>query len=91
MSEAAVERNEFPDPYEIPLEDINMAQGGLFQQQLHWRYFERLRAKIPSTTAGRVKSDPSGPLPASTTSLPSTTTTKPSRRKGGSRSVHRST
>ncbi|MEM8768796.1 MAG: cytochrome P450, partial [Pseudomonadota bacterium] len=47
MSEAALEETAFPDPYEIPLEDINMAQGALFQQQLHWRYFERLRAEDP--------------------------------------------
>ncbi|MEJ2089027.1 MAG: cytochrome P450 [Gammaproteobacteria bacterium] len=31
----------------MPLEDINLAQGALFQQQKHWRYFERLRAEDP--------------------------------------------
>jgi cytochrome P450 len=49
MSEAAASstEHEFPDPYEIPLEDINLAQGRLFQTQAHWRYFERLRAEDP--------------------------------------------
>lgn len=46
-TEATIEQETFPDPYDIPLEDINMAQGQLFQQQLHWRYFERLRAEDP--------------------------------------------
>ena len=47
MSEAVVEPVDFPDPYEIPLEDINMAQGELFRRQLHWKYFERLRKEDP--------------------------------------------
>jgi cytochrome P450 len=39
--------NEYPDPYSIPLEDINVAQAGLFQRNQHWRYFERLRNEDP--------------------------------------------
>ncbi len=38
---------EFPDPYDIPLESINVAQPALFQSDAHWRYFERLRAEDP--------------------------------------------
>ena len=37
LREETSQAEKFPDPYELPLEDINMAQGGLFQQQLHWR------------------------------------------------------
>ena len=44
MSEAEVQ---FPDPYSIPLESINVAQAGLFQRNLHERYFERLRKEAP--------------------------------------------
>ncbi len=47
MSEARIEAVDLPDPYEVPLEDINMSQGVLFQQQAHWKYFERLRAEDP--------------------------------------------
>ncbi len=38
---------EFPDPYSIPLADIDVARAELFQRNLHWRYFERLRAEDP--------------------------------------------
>ncbi len=44
MSEAEVQ---FPDPYSIPLESINVAQGELFQRNLHEPYFERLRKEAP--------------------------------------------
>jgi cytochrome P450 len=47
MSEAIEGPADFPDPYEVPLEEINPAQGSLFQRQLHWRYFERLRNEDP--------------------------------------------
>ncbi|MGD8831399.1 MAG: cytochrome P450 [Pseudomonadales bacterium] len=47
MSEAIEGPADFPDPYEVPLEEINPAQGALFQRQLHWRYFERLRNEDP--------------------------------------------
>ncbi|HEY5645713.1 MAG TPA: cytochrome P450 [Pseudomonadales bacterium] len=47
MSEAVQQPVGFPDPYELPLEEINVAQGALFQQQAHWQYFERLRAEDP--------------------------------------------
>jgi cytochrome P450 len=35
------------DPYAVPIEDINMIDGRLFQQDIHWRHFERLRAEDP--------------------------------------------
>ena len=35
------------DPYEIPLEDLNVAQPALFQADAHWAYFERLRSEAP--------------------------------------------
>jgi len=38
---------EIPDPYSIPLEDLNPAQPLLFQQDAHWKYFERLRNEDP--------------------------------------------
>ncbi len=36
-----------PDPYSIPLEDINVAQPALFENDAHWKYFERLRNEDP--------------------------------------------
>ncbi len=36
-----------PDPYSIPLDEINVAQPHLFQQDAHWEYFARLRAEAP--------------------------------------------
>ena len=36
-----------PDPYSIPLDEINVAQPILFQQDAHWSYFERLRKEDP--------------------------------------------
>ena len=56
MSEAAVDMstssaNEIapgvPDPYSLPLDQINVGQGILFKQDAHWKYFERLRAEDP--------------------------------------------
>ncbi len=56
MSEAAVDistnaANEIapgiPDPYSLPLDQINVAQGELFRQNAHWKYFERLRKEDP--------------------------------------------
>jgi cytochrome P450 len=44
MSESAIQ---FPDPYSIPLESINVAQAALFQRNLHEPYFERLRKEDP--------------------------------------------
>ncbi|MFU8816254.1 MAG: cytochrome P450 [Pseudomonadales bacterium] len=35
------------DPYSIPLEQLNPAQGVLFQNDAHWPYFERLRKESP--------------------------------------------
>ena len=48
MSETHVQSDsDFPDPYSIALADIDVAQPELFQRNLHWRYFERLRAEDP--------------------------------------------
>jgi len=38
---------DIPDPYSIPLEQIDVSQPRLFQTEAHWRYFERLRAEDP--------------------------------------------
>lgn len=35
------------DPYAVPIEDINMIDGRLFEQDLHWAHFARLRAEDP--------------------------------------------
>ncbi len=35
------------DPYSVPIEDINMIDGRLFQQDIHWEHFRRLRAEDP--------------------------------------------
>ena len=35
------------DPYSVPIEDINPIDGRLFQQDLHWEHFRRLRAEDP--------------------------------------------
>ena len=36
-----------PDPYSIPIEDINLSDPDIFQQDAHWGYFERLRREDP--------------------------------------------
>ena len=46
MSESRLEE-EIPDPYSIPLDQINVAQPILFQKDKHWDYFERLRKEDP--------------------------------------------
>lgn len=35
------------DPYELHLDDLNVAQPRLFQADAHWRYFDRLRKEAP--------------------------------------------
>ena len=35
------------DPYELPLETLNVAQGELFEHDMHWDYFARLRDEAP--------------------------------------------
>ncbi|MFP6793020.1 MAG: cytochrome P450 [Pseudomonadales bacterium] len=45
MSEAA---SVLPrDPYSVPLDQIDMSLADLYQQNLHWTYFERLRKEDP--------------------------------------------
>lgn len=48
MSEAATtDELPIPDPYSLPLEDINVLQPRLFQEDAIWPYFERLRKEDP--------------------------------------------
>lgn len=48
MSEAvASDQNDSPDPYSIPLEQLNVVQSKLFQNNAQWGYFERLRKEDP--------------------------------------------
>ena len=35
------------DPYSVPIEEINVIDGRLFQQDLHWEHFKRLREEDP--------------------------------------------
>jgi len=35
------------DPYSVPIEEINVIDGRLFQQDLHWDHFKRLREEDP--------------------------------------------
>ena len=49
MSQAAIkpEMSAIPDPYSIPLEEIDMGKAALYPVQAHWAYFERLRKEDP--------------------------------------------
>ena len=48
MSEAtAPDISDIPDPYSLPLDTLNPLQARLFQNDAHWKYFERLRAEDP--------------------------------------------
>jgi cytochrome P450 len=46
MSEA-ISVPEFPDPYSVPLDQLQFWNGALFEQNKMWRYFERLRKESP--------------------------------------------
>lgn len=35
------------DPYSVPIEEINMIDGRLFQNEIHWEHFRRLREEDP--------------------------------------------
>ncbi|HIG40675.1 MAG: cytochrome P450 [bacterium] len=35
------------DPYSVPIEDINLIDGRLFQNDIHWDHFKRLREEDP--------------------------------------------
>jgi len=37
----------FADPYDLSLDQLDVAQPGLFEQNRHWRYFQRLRDEAP--------------------------------------------
>ncbi|MCP5178639.1 MAG: cytochrome P450 [Pseudomonadales bacterium] len=50
--------NPIPDPYDLPLADLNPHNPRLFAENKQWRYFERLRKEDPvhlnvTATAGR--------------------------------------
>lgn len=49
MSEAVKLHNpdDIPDPYSIPLEEIDVSQSRLFQTDTQWDYFKRLREEDP--------------------------------------------
>ncbi|MBD3649046.1 MAG: cytochrome P450 [Pseudomonadales bacterium] len=48
MSEAiSTTSEEIPDPWSIPLNELNPVQARLFQNDAHWPYFERLRKEDP--------------------------------------------
>ena len=49
MSETTYENPDVlnQDPYQLALEDLNVARGELFQHDSHWAYFERLRDEDP--------------------------------------------
>jgi cytochrome P450 len=38
---------EWPDPWAMPLEEINVARPGLYEDGVIWPYFERLRREAP--------------------------------------------
>ena len=35
------------NPYSVPIEDINVIDGRLFRDELHWEHFKRLREEDP--------------------------------------------
>ena len=46
MTEAAAESFlPDPDPYSVPLAEIDMSVPELYQHNMHWAYFARLRAE----------------------------------------------
>ncbi len=38
---------DLPDAYSMPIEELDVSNGRLFQHQKHWAYFERLRKEDP--------------------------------------------
>jgi cytochrome P450 len=38
---------EIPDPWDLPLETLDVSKAELFQQNKHWEYFRRLRQEAP--------------------------------------------
>ena len=49
MSEAF----DIPDPYTIPLEDIDVSNPLLYKYDAQWPYFERLRNEAPHSLLQR--------------------------------------
>lgn len=50
MTSPFLSRNPPPvieDPYSVPIEEINVIDGRLFQQDIHWDHFKRLREEDP--------------------------------------------
>jgi cytochrome P450 len=44
---AGVAQRSWPDPYSIPLDQLDVSQPDLFRDGEHWAYFERLRKEAP--------------------------------------------
>ena len=42
-----LDKSKFPSAYDVPLKDIDVSDGLLFQAQEHFEYFERLRKEDP--------------------------------------------
>ena len=64
-----------PDPYSIPLEELDPAKVEIFQQDKLWGYFERYAKKTRCTFYPTVTTVPTGPSQNLTTSCLSTKTT----------------
>ncbi len=47
MAEATRIEGTVPDPYSLPLDEIDVSRPELFQTDSHWEYFRRLRAEDP--------------------------------------------
>ena len=47
MSQAVLDVTEIPDQYSLALDELNVARPELFQNDVHWRYFERKRNEDP--------------------------------------------
>jgi cytochrome P450 len=47
MAEAVANPQPIPDPYDLPLDAIDVSQPELFRTDRHWPYFRRLRSEDP--------------------------------------------
>jgi len=47
MAEAVSIQHEIPDPWSMPLDQIDVSRPELFQTDSHWEYFRRLRQEDP--------------------------------------------
>ena len=46
-ADSALSEMNIPNPYSLPLNEINVAQPSIFQQDAQWDYFKRLREEDP--------------------------------------------